>query len=51
MPESTPVVTFAPAMRADLIVGKKVFVVASGSSSNYMASRVMVEKDGVAPPM
>lgn len=51
VPESTPVVTFAPAMRADLIVGKKVFVVASGSSSNYMASRVMVEKDGVAPPM
>lgn len=51
VPESTPVVTFAPAMRADLIVGKKVFVIASGSSSNYMASRVMVEKDGVAPPM
>lgn len=51
VPESTPVVTFAPAMRADLIVGKKVFVVASGSSSNYLASRVMVEKDGVAPPM
>ena len=51
VPESTPVVTLAPAMRADLIVGKKVFVVASGSSSNYMASRVMVEKDGVAPPM
>lgn len=51
VPESTPVVTFAPAMRADLIVGKKVFVIASGSSSNFMASRVMVEKDGVAPPM
>ena len=33
VPEATPVVTFAPAMRADLIVGKKVFVVATGSSA------------------
>jgi hypothetical protein len=51
VPENTPVVTFAPAMRADLIVGKKVFVIATGSSSSYTAGRVMVEKDGVAPPM
>jgi hypothetical protein len=51
VPEATPVVTFAPAMRADLIVGKKVFVVATGSSASYTASRVVVEKDGVAPPM
>lgn len=51
VPEATPVVTFAPAMRADLIVGKKVFLVATGSSASYTATRVMVEKDGVAPPM
>ena len=51
VPDNTPVVTFAPAMRADLIVGKKVFVVATGSSSSYTATRVVVEKDGVAPPM
>lgn len=51
VPEATPVVTFAPAMRADLIVGKKVFVIATGSSASYTASRVVVEKDGVAPPM
>lgn len=51
VPEATPVVTFAPAMRADLIVGKKVFVVATGSSASYTAARVVVEKDGVAPPM
>jgi hypothetical protein len=51
VPETTPVVTFAPAMRADLIVGKKVFVIATGSSSNYLATRIVVEKDGVAPPM
>ena len=51
VPENTPVVTFAPAMRADLIVGKKVFVVATGSSASYTATRIVVEKDGVAPPM
>jgi len=51
VPEGTPVVTFAPAMRADLIVGKKVFVMATGSSSSYTATRIVVEKDGVAPPM
>lgn len=51
VPDATPIVTFAPAMRADLIVGKKVFVLATGSSSSYLASRIVVEKDGVAPPM
>jgi hypothetical protein len=51
VPETTPVVTFAPAMRADLIVGKKVLVNATGSSSSYVATRIVVEKDGVAPPM
>jgi len=51
VPDATPVVTFAPAMRSDLIVGKKVFVVATGSSASYLATRIVVEKDGVAPPM
>jgi hypothetical protein len=51
VPDATPVVTFAPAMRADLIVGKKVFIVATGASSAYMATRIVVEKDGVVPPM
>ena len=51
VPENTPVVTFAPAMRADLIVGKKVFIIATGPSSSYTATRIVVEKDGVAPPM
>lgn len=51
VPDTTPVVTFAPAMRADLLIGRKVFVLASGSSSSYTATRVVVEKDGVAPPM
>jgi hypothetical protein len=52
VPENVPVVTFAPATRADLLAGKKVFVVATPvSGTTYAASRVVVEKDGVAPPM
>lgn len=51
VPDATPVVTFAPGMRSDLIVGKKVFVVATGPSTSYTATRVVVEKDGVVPPM
>jgi len=51
VPENAPVVTPAPATRADLIVGKKVFVVAHGEPSSLSASRIFVEKDGVAPPM
>lgn len=51
VPEDTPVVTFAPATRADLIAGKKVFVLAQGPASELAAVRILVEKDGVAPPM
>lgn len=51
VPDNTPVVTFAAAARADLIPGKKVFVVATGMPSALTATRVVVEKDGVAPPM
>jgi hypothetical protein len=51
VPENTPVVTFAPATRADLIPGKKVFVVANGPATDLTAARIVVEKDGVAPPM
>jgi len=47
-----PVVTFAPATRTDLVAGKKVFIVASPvKETEFAASRVVVEKDGVAPPM
>jgi hypothetical protein len=52
VPPSIPIVTFIHADRADLTAGKKVFVVASASSAdNYVAQRVVVEKDGIAPPM
>jgi hypothetical protein len=52
VPENVPVVTFAPATRADLVAGKKVFIIASPvKDTEFAASRVVVEKDGVAPPM
>ncbi len=52
VPPNVPVVTFAPATRADLVPGKKVFIVATPSSpAHFAARRIVVEKDGVAPPM
>lgn len=52
VPQNVPVVTVIPATHADLLKGKKVFIVATPTASDaYTAGRVMVEKDGVVPPM
>lgn len=51
VPEGIPIVTPAPATRADLLVGKKVFAFAQGDPESLSANRIVVEKDGVAPPM
>ena len=52
VPENAPVVTFTEATRADVVPGKKVFVIATATTpGHYAARRVVVEKDGVAPPM
>jgi hypothetical protein len=52
VPDNVPVVTFAPATRDDLVPGKKVFVVATPTEQGgFEALRLVVEKDGVAPPM
>jgi hypothetical protein len=51
VPEGIPVVVPAPATRADLVVGKKVFAFAQGDPESLSANRITVEKDGVAPPM
>jgi hypothetical protein len=52
VPANVPVVTFAPATRSDLTQGKKVFVVATPAQPGaFVAQRVVVEKDGVVPPM
>jgi hypothetical protein len=51
VPVGTPVVTFAPASKADLLVGKKVFLTATDGAAGLAAGRIVVEKDGVVPPM
>lgn len=52
VPENVPVVTFTPATHDDLKAGRKVFVVASpASGGTFEAQRIVVEKDGVVPPM
>jgi hypothetical protein len=52
VPPNVPIVTFTPAARTDLTPGKQVFVVAKpGPQGAYVAQRLVVEKDGVVPPM
>lgn len=52
VPDNTPVVTFAEATRADVVAGKKVFIIATAAApGKFEARRVFVEKNGVAPPM
>jgi hypothetical protein len=52
VPVNVPIVTFIGASRADLVVGKQVFIVAAPvTASEFSALRVVVEKDGVVPPM
>ncbi len=47
-----PVVTFAPAERADLKPGAPVFLSATkNAEGQFVTGRVTVGKDGVAPPM
>jgi len=50
--ENAPVVTFAPATRADLTAGKKVFVLTTLTKRGVFEAHVLlVEKDGVVPPI
>ncbi len=52
VPPSAPVVTFGPAERADLKPGLPVFVTARPAGDGTMtAARIVVGRDGVAPPM
>ena len=52
IPQTTPVVTFAPAAPADLKPGTTVFVTATrGSDGTLTAGRVVVGNNGVVPPM
>ena len=52
VPANVPIVTFTAAARSDLIAGKKIFIVATPiDAGRFAAQRLIVEKDGVAPPM
>jgi len=52
VPEAAPVVTLAPAERTDLKPGASVFFSATKSAEGALSvSRIVVGKDGVAPPM
>ena len=52
VPPAAPVVTFAPAERADVKAGAPVFFGATKTAEGKLtAGRVVVGKDGVAPPM
>ena len=52
VPAGAPVVTFVPAERADLKPGAPVFLAATKNADGSLsAARVVVGKDGVAPPM
>ena len=52
VPASTPIVTFAPAEKADLKPGARVFFSATKNPEGRLtAARVTVGKDGVDPPM
>lgn len=52
VPVGVPIVTLVPAERSDLRPGAPVFLTATKSAEgNLSAARVIVGKDGVAPPM
>lgn len=52
IPEGTPIVTFAPAVVADVKAGATVFVPAEKAADGAMSSgRVVVGTNGVVPPM
>ena len=52
LPPGVPIVTFAPADKSDLKPGAKVmFGATKDAEGKFAASRITVEKDGVAPPM
>lgn len=51
IPDGTPVVTFAPATKEDLVPGAVVFIPAEKVATGTIAHQVLVGKNGVVPPM
>jgi hypothetical protein len=51
LPPTVPVVTFRPGTNSDLFEGAAVFIQATKNGDETTAGLVVVEKDGVKPPM
>jgi hypothetical protein len=52
VPSDAPILALVPATPDDLTAGKKIFAVAVIDAINhFVAQRIVVEKDGVVPPM
>ena len=51
VPPDVPVVTFGPGDRSMVTPGAKVFIPAKEANGTLTASRVLVGKDGLTPPM
>lgn len=51
IPDGTPVVTFAPATKDDLVPGAVVFIPAEKAATGTIAHQILVGKNGVVPPM
>jgi hypothetical protein len=52
IPPDARILTYGPAARADVQAGKKTVVNATDDGQgHYAATRIAIEKDGVAPPM
>ncbi|KAA1184726.1 hypothetical protein FP026_04980 [Rhizobium tropici] len=51
IPDGTPVVTFAPATKDDLVPGATVFIPAEKAATGTIAHQILVGKNGVVPPM
>ena len=51
VPPDVPVVTFGPGDRSMVKPGAKVFITAKADGGKLAASRVLVGKDGLTPPM
>jgi hypothetical protein len=52
VPEGVPIITISSGDKSLLTAGAQIFVVSQqNSDGNLMASRILVGKDGIAPPM
>ena len=50
--DNTPIVTFAPAQKSDIVPGAPVFIISQRDDAGKLSTtRVVVGTNGVAPPM